>query len=72
MGNAALLDPMSEPITEEWLKSVGFKWHQFVRQPDTTCGDVIALVEAITGQPWDPENHLYGSAHTPERVASRR
>lgn len=23
-----------DPITEEWLKSVGFKWHQFDRQPD--------------------------------------
>lgn len=25
---------MSEPITEEWLKSVGFKWHQLARQPN--------------------------------------
>lgn len=25
---------MSEPITAEWLASVGFKWHQFDRQPD--------------------------------------
>jgi len=27
---------MSNPalITDEWLKSVGFKWHQFDRQPD--------------------------------------
>lgn len=23
----------SEPITEDWLLSVGFKWHQFDRQP---------------------------------------
>jgi hypothetical protein len=23
-----------EPITEDWLKSIGFKWHQFDRQPD--------------------------------------
>lgn len=23
-----------EPITEEWLKAVGFRWHQFDRQPD--------------------------------------
>jgi hypothetical protein len=23
-----------EPITEDWLKSVGFKWHQLDRQPD--------------------------------------
>lgn len=24
---------MSDPITEEWLKEVGFKWHQLARQP---------------------------------------
>src|SRR5688572_9102301 len=23
-----------EPITEDWLREVGFKWHQFDRQPD--------------------------------------
>jgi len=25
--------PKSEPISEEWLASVGFKWHQLKRQP---------------------------------------
>jgi hypothetical protein len=25
--------PKSEPISEEWLASVGFKWHQLERQP---------------------------------------
>lgn len=25
---------MTEPITEEWLRSVGFKWHQLERQPN--------------------------------------
>jgi hypothetical protein len=25
---------LNEPITEEWLREVGFKWHQFNRQPD--------------------------------------
>lgn len=24
---------LNDPITEEWLKSVGFKWHQLDRQP---------------------------------------
>lgn len=23
-----------DPITEEWLRAVGFKWHQLARQPD--------------------------------------
>jgi len=114
---------VSEPITAEWLKSVGFRWHQFDRQPDKhwllwlggaiedrmgdyedlgielapggyhsgwycwlradtsgryhrflhvrhlhTTADVEQLVAALTGQSWDPNNHLHGSAHTPKRA----
>jgi hypothetical protein len=113
-----------EPITEEWLKSVGFKWHEFERQnakhwllwlggglrekpclsdvqdigielsPSysyedqwfcwlrsdaagryhrfihlrhvSTRGDVIGLIEAISGRPWTPENHFYGALRSPE------
>ncbi|UPJ65279.1 hypothetical protein [Bradyrhizobium sp. 191] len=112
-----------ELITEDWLKLVGFKWHEFERQnakhwllwlggglrqkPSltdyedlgielapgfgdtewfcwlrsdaagryhrfihlrhvTTRGDVIGLVEAISGRPWTPDNHLYGSLRSPE------
>ncbi|MGA7809659.1 hypothetical protein [Bradyrhizobium sp.] len=110
------------PITEQWLKDAGFKWHQLDRQPDKhwllwlgaglkekpcltsfedigielapnrgedwfcwlrsdaagryhrfihlrhvqTVGDVIALVEAISGRPWTPANHFYGSLYSPE------
>ena len=126
-----------EPITEGWLKEVGFKWHQFDRQPGKhwvlwlgdavgqglvtsfedigievstmqyenalgevvgqdawfcwlrsdaagryhrfihlrhlrTRGELIALVEAIAGQPWNPENHLYGSVRSPEQAAKIR
>lgn len=109
-----------ERITEDWLKSVGFKWHQFDRQPTKQwllwCGinsppdnwgvdsqdvgielsegtngiwfcwlrsdtahrysrflhvrhirwqlDVIRIVEAITGLPWTPDNHIYGAVCT--------
>jgi hypothetical protein len=112
-------------ITEDWLKSVGFKWHQFNRQPskqwllwcgirsagnwgvdtqdigvevcsggmdgtwfcwlrsDTahrysrflhvrhmrTKGEVSRLVEAVTGLPWKPENHIYGSVCTDQQAA---
>lgn len=105
----------SAPITEAWLRAVGFKWHQLDRQPtrqwllwldrntedlglelayagdhfrdwfcwlraDTagryhrfihvrhvrTIGEVIALVEALSGQDWDPRNHIGGSLRTPE------
>jgi len=105
------------PITEEWLKSVGFKWHQHERQlgkawllwmggadgyrlqsfedlgrelhwtgyPDADCwsaflrgdtagryhrfihirkvrgiGEVVGLVEALSGVPWNVERHIYG------------
>ncbi|MGY3605644.1 MULTISPECIES: hypothetical protein [unclassified Bradyrhizobium] len=115
-----------DPITEEWLKAVGFKWHQFDRQPSKhwllwlgaglkekpcltsyedigielaanvpsrdgdmdwfcwlrsdgagryhrfihlrhvqTRNDVMLLVVAITGRPWTPENHLFGSLRSP-------
>lgn len=106
-------------ITEDWLKSVGFKWSQFDRQPTKQwtlwlgscldCPDrrmfagtedlgieladgqngtwfcwlrsdsahryhrfihirhlktqdqVVRLVEAFTGLPWNTRNHIYGS-----------
>lgn len=112
-----------DPITEDWLKSVGFKWHEFDRQntkhwllwlggglkqkpsltsyedigieiaentgrdADWFCWlrsdgagryhrfihlrhiqtrrDVTSLVEAISGRPWTPEDHLYGSLRSP-------
>lgn len=28
-----MLELLNNPITEDWLKSVGFKWHQCDRQP---------------------------------------
>jgi hypothetical protein len=120
-----------EPISEDWLKSVGFKWHP-VGHPgheekhwllwlggaiddtmtsyedlgvelgpnayddkrrdhsawfcwlrsDTShrysrflhvrhlryCDEVIHLVEGLTGLPWKPENHIYGSLKS-QRVA---
>lgn len=125
------------PISEDWLKSVGFKWHQFDRQPakhwllwlgDAAGGgmftshedigievttmryengrgemvgrdewfvwfrsdaagryhrfihvrhmrwqdELVKLIEAISGQDWNPENHLYGSVRTPARAAAVR
>jgi hypothetical protein len=114
-------------ITAEWLKSVGFRWHQLDRQPTphwllwlgdatgdrvtsfedlgielaawthdeewlcwlradtsaryhrfihirhlTTCDEVIALVVALTGQPWNPDNHYGGSVYRPEQMAKIR
>lgn len=123
-------EPPTEAITEDWLRSVGFKWHQLERQPskmwvlwlgdctrtgissfedlgievadnqnyptpgtftvflrsDTahqysrfihiryvhTKAEVIALVEALTGQKWDAANNIYGSMHTPEQAERLR
>lgn len=38
---------LNDPITEDWLKSVGFKWHQFDRQP--TKQWLLWLGDAIRG-----------------------
>lgn len=35
------------PITEDWLKSVGFKWHQFDRQPNKQW--LLWLGDAMNG-----------------------
>jgi hypothetical protein len=116
------------PINEQWLKEVGFKWHQLERQPHkqwllwlgdaldkissyedlgievsfsgwpTECcwncwlrsdvshrysrfvhirrlqkrSELISLVEAITGQAWNPENHFYGCVRRPEMAERLR
>lgn len=110
-------------ITEEWLQSVGFRWHQLERQPSkhwllwlgdavrakdggltatedigielaeslgrggwfcwfradcagrysrfihlrhlTTQDEVIRLVEVVSGWPWRPQDHFYGSCLSP-------
>lgn len=118
------------PITEDWLREVGFKWHTIERSPNKHwllwCGalesnsfqsfedlgvelmldqdldkqpifycwlrgdyssrysrfihirqmrhqrELIRLLEAITGQDWNPENHWYGSMRRPEEAAYLR
>jgi hypothetical protein len=125
----------NEPITEEWLRESGFKWHQLDRQPEKHwllwlgaavrardgsltsyedigielasgayagrdrppewfCwfrsdaagryhrfihlrhlrlrSDVIAIVEALSGQAWDPANHWYGSLVSPAQAERHR
>jgi len=127
-GEESGMSQTAELITDEWLAEVGFKWHQFDRQPTkhwllwlgdaqadrTVCycdiglevsrmssrdeewfcwfrsdaagryhrfihvrhiktqADIISLVEAITGQSWQPENHIAGTARTSENAASLR
>lgn len=116
-----------DPITEDWLREVGFRWLQMDRQPDkhwllwigdavraidgslTATEDIgielapvdkdrqqwfcwfrsdashrygrfihvrhlrwqrelIALVEACSGQAWNPAYHRHGAMHTPKQV----
>lgn len=130
---------MSELLTEEWLRMVGFKWHQFDRQPDRhwllwlgasvadghsftsfedigievapcayrnrsgellnqeagwfcwlrddaagryhrfihlrhihTRRDLIRIIEGISGQDWDPSNHIYGNLYKAADAARLR
>jgi hypothetical protein len=117
---------ITDVISEDWLKSVGFKWNQFDRQPTKQwllwCGirsahnwgvdtqdigveisqgtdswfcwlrsdaahrysrflhvrhmqmrdEVVKLVEAVTGLPWKPENHIFGAVYTGEQAAHHR
>jgi hypothetical protein len=118
------------PITEDWLREVGFKWHEFDRQSTKhwllwladafprrmfcdhedfgielaadvrgkseewfcwlradTAGryhrfihvrylryrhELIAMIEGLTGQVWNPANNMYGSMHRPEDAARLR
>ena len=113
---------MSNLLTEDFLKAVGFKWHQLERQPDKhwllwintewgscdeigievapncptdktkwfcwfrsdtsgrysrfvhvrhirTEADLVRLVEAVSGQDWNVDNHWYGAVRTPEVAA---
>lgn len=116
------------PITEEWLRSVGFKWHQLERQPskhwllwlgnaveggmftsfedigiEIAAGvrdgtwfcwfrgdsagryhrfihlrhlrwthEVVLICEAVSGQSWNPDNHISGSMMNPTQAARIR
>jgi hypothetical protein len=43
------------------------RYHRFIHiRHLRTVGELVLLVEAITGQKWDPANNLYGSMRKPE------
>lgn len=124
---------MTEPITEDWLKAAGFKWHEFERQGAkhwllwlgealpardqdatfansyddlgielsrgrrdeawfcwlradyagrytrflhirylSTAAELVTLIEALIGAPFDPANAMYGILRWPERAARLR
>lgn len=123
------MSEQDEAITEDWLKAIGFKWHNFDRQPDkhwllwigaaqysnTTCyedlgvevspgirgadddwfcwlrsdsggrysrfihlrhiraqRELVAIIEALIGYPFDPANASGGGLRTPEMAKRLR
>ena len=57
-----------------WLRSdAAHRYHRFIHVRHlNTIEEVEELVAAMTGQPWDTANHLYGSVRTPDQVARIR
>ena len=51
----------------------GGRYHRFIHVRHMRWQhELIKLVEAISGQDWNPANHLYGSVRSPERAARLR
>ena len=57
-----------------WLRSdTAGRYHRFIHiRYLRTRYELIDLVEALTGQVWDPMNHLFGSVHTPQNAERLR
>lgn len=57
-----------------WLRSdTAHRYSRFVHvRHIKTRGELIRLVEGLTGRDWRPEDHLYGRAMTPKRAARER
>ncbi len=61
--NVSKKESTDEPITEEWLRAVGFKWHQVERQPSKHW---LLWIGGLQGRSWDGPEDLgievaYGS-----------
>lgn len=54
-----------------WLRGdTAGRYHRFLHiRHISEQHEVSTLVEALTGQPWNPANHWCGSVQTPERMA---
>lgn len=57
-----------------WLRSdTSHRYGRFIHLRHVhTRAEVEALVTVLSGVPWAPENHLWGSVRTPEQVAQLR
>ena len=57
-----------------WLRSdCAGRYHRFIhiRHIETT-GELVNLIEALTGRAWDVNNNLYSAVHSPKRAARIR
>ncbi len=57
-----------------WLRSdLAHRYHRFIHVRHLrTRAEVVRLVEALTGQAWDPANHFFGMVLTPEAAEVER
>lgn len=48
-----------------WLRAdTAGRYHRFIHvRPLRMMEELVSLVEALTGQPWNPANHLYGNVY---------
>lgn len=66
---------MNDPRREEiewhcWLRGdSSSRYHRFIHiRCLKTQRELIALIEGLTGQEWNPANNRYGSMYTPEQA----
>lgn len=57
-----------------WLRSdAAHRYHRFIHLRSlATQDELIAIVEAISGQPWNPDHHIYGSVLGPRAMEAHR
>lgn len=57
-----------------WLRSdAAHRYHRFIHlRTVRTTAELVKLIEAISGHPFDPANALYGSLRSPEQAARIR
>ena len=57
-----------------WLRSdAAGRYHRFIHlRHIEDRKSLIQIIEALSGQKWDPENHFYGSVHSPTNAERLR
>jgi hypothetical protein len=57
-----------------WLRAdTANRYHRFIHiRGLDSVGQLIRLIEGLTGQQWNPANNFYGSMHNPENARKIR